>query len=373
MLYKCKNCGGELHYDPNLGKLKCDFCDSVYDVSEYEELSENQEMNQPELPEEGAGAQVKEAGALQAGFDKATDDTTDIKEDLRLYQCPHCGAEVVTDKTTSATHCIFCNTPLILQENMTGSFAPEYIIPFEVEPSQVKGLYEQYIKSKPFYPKEYSVSQVIRKIKAVYLPFWLYDTHTSGELEATGERTFTHTRGDWIITEHDVYNLRRQGEMDFAKIPVIASKKTPKDAMDSIEPYDYSKMVPFQKGYLPGFLAERYDLKAEEVLDRMHERAAHSFDARLSSTLDGFSSIRMLGGTMSHQNDRSRYVLLPAYILFMDYEKDEDALIAVNGQTGKVSGNIPIDRSKLIRFALSRFLIAELLLLLIGWSIVILL
>lgn len=135
MLYKCKNCGGELHFDPEIGKLKCDYCDSVYDVSEYEpnsdvDLNEASEtIEQYVTPDEEA---LNTRKALDAGFEEATDDTTDHKEDLRLYQCPHCGAEVVTDKTTAATTCIFCQTPLMLQENMSGSFEPEWIIPLRL-------------------------------------------------------------------------------------------------------------------------------------------------------------------------------------------------------------------------------------------------
>lgn len=374
MLYKCKNCGGELHFDPEIGKLKCDYCDSVYDVSEYEpnsdvDLNEASEtIEQYVTPNEEA---LNTRKALDAGFEEATDDTTDHKEDLRLYQCPHCGAEVVTDKTTAATTCIFCQTPLMLQENMSGSFEPEWIIPFEIEPSQVKTLYQEYIRSKPFYPPEYAPANVIKKIKAVYLPFFLHDTNTSGQVQATGERTFTHTHGDWIITEHDVFELSRGGQMHFEKVPAIASSKTPRDAMDSIEPFDYSKMKPFSTGYLPGFLAERYDVGFEQLIDSVHQRIAHSFDAKLMSTMNGYSSIKVQGGTMNHEDGHTGYVLLPAYILFMDYDKDEDALIAINGQTGKIVGNIPVDKKKMIRYAIIHFILNWLILLVIAMALVI--
>ncbi len=406
MLYKCKNCGGELHFDPSLGKLKCDYCDAVYDLSDYQndiqdedqdahlegyhdhihqekttagysdglnETSFEGEYSDKSLHEDRhhhdhshAGAAVQSAEtlesyageqALEKGFDQATDDTTDVAEDLRYYQCPHCGAEVVTDKSTTATSCVFCNTPLILQENMQGTFRPASLIPFEIDRKQVGELYEKYIAKKPFYPDEYSLSNVIEKVKAVYLPFWLFDTHTSGSLEATGERTMTHTMGDWIITEHDVFSLQRAGEMDFFRIPVIASRKTPRDAMDSIEPYDYSRLVEFNAGYLPGFLAERYDLSSDQLRDVIHERARQTFDQRLTSTLSGFSSVRMVDGHMHHNDLMTTYVLLPAYILFMDYDRDEDALIAINGQTGRIAGNIPVDKKKMWRYAITRFVL----------------
>ena len=100
MDYKCRNCGGELAFNPQSGKLKCKYCDTEYDLSEYEDHKGHDHM--PEIPS------FEGEKAVEKGFDKATDDTTDVKEDLRLYQCSNCGAEVVTDKTTTATSCVFC-------------------------------------------------------------------------------------------------------------------------------------------------------------------------------------------------------------------------------------------------------------------------
>lgn len=416
MLYKCKNCGGELHFDPNIGKLKCDFCGNEYDLSEYEnqvpetetysdssfdsnasnspagvsgwhmyntevtgsaEVSEErngQILNRDSVhagfsgsrlePDQNGSSQEEESGgrsAFEAGFDRATDDTTDDIKDLRLYQCPHCGAEVVTDKSTTATTCVFCNTPLILQENMRGKFAPQMVIPFEVDKDRIRDLYAEYIKSKPFYPEEYSTANVIEKIKAIYLPFWLFNTRTQGMISATGERIMTFTRGDYIITDHDVFSLERSGQMDFNKIPVVASSKTPKDAMDSIEPFDYSKMVPFNTGYLPGFLAERYDTEAGSLKDKIHQRTARSFEEMMMNTMGGYTGVRVQNEQISHQDVETTYVLLPSYLLFMDFDQDEDKLVAINGQTGKVIGNVPVDKRKRNRYFITRFLLMFLL------------
>ena len=367
MLYKCKNCGGELAFDPTLGKLKCKFCDSVYDLSEYEDHDHDHEHDHGENSEAEA-----ESGrtAAEQGYTKATDGSTDVKEDLAVYACPHCGAEVVTDKNTVATNCIFCDTPLILQEQMEGKFAPDYVIPLGVDTTKISQLYEKYIHGKPFYPKEYSTSNVIDHIKAVYLPFWMYDFITRGEMTGTGERTWTRTTRDWIITEHDVFQFLRAGSMEFKKIPVIASSKTPRDAMDSIEPFDYSKMVPFNNGYLPGFLAERYDLDENACCDPAKKRASNTFDASLTDTIGGYTAVQIGKGSIEHVVMQNDFVLLPAYILFMDYTgKGDDRLIAINGQTGKVVGNVPVDKRKRNRFFLLIFLCVFIPLLLFFWFV----
>ncbi len=389
MLYKCPNCGGELAFDPNSGKLKCKFCDSTYDPNTFEEQygsgaheheyehdhqhepnhnhdqdHESQQEAQPaaDIPPIQSEQPKEDNIASEQGFYHATDDSTDVVEDLRVWKCPHCGAEVVSDKDTVATNCVFCNTPLMLEEQMTGTFRPKSIIPFQVDRKQIEKIYEDYIKTKPFYPPEYSKANVIEKIKSVYLPFWLYDVNTSGWLRATGEHTISHTTRDWIITDHQVFNIERDGNMEFKNIPVIADSKTPVDAMDSIEPFDFSDMKEFNTAYLPGFLAERYDLDAHKCQDKMETRAANTFDQALSSTIGGYSAVKMTGGDMRHRVENADFALMPAYLLFMDFDNNADKLIAINGQTGKIVGNIPVDNKKRLRFFLIRFLLFWLIL-----------
>lgn len=373
MEYKCKNCGGPLRFDPKIDKLKCDFCGNTYDLSEYEDHLHTDHDHDHTHDHDTHYTQTENPGfeAQQNQYVKAMDDSTDEQKDLTAFECPHCGAEVVTDKNTAATTCVFCGTPMVIQESVQGKFRPDKVIPFEVDKKQIEKLYEDYIRTKPFYPDAYSKANVISKIKAVYLPFWLYDAKMNGSILATGERTFSFRTGQWIVTNHEVYDLYRQGSMHFEKIPVIASSKTPVDAMDSIEPYDYSKLVDYNPGYLPGFLATRYDQSAEQKAEKMKGRALDTLQSSLANTIRGVEGFRVLdakGGTESLQ---SHYALLPAYLLFMDYDHDEDKLIAINGQTGKIVGNVPVDNKKKNRYFLKMFLIFLAVFILIGMAILV--
>lgn len=350
MLYKCKNCGGELHFDPAIGKLKCEFCDAVYDVSEYE--------NQVPSPKtEPAASPVSGPGQMPEERLQASDDSTEISGDLRIFRCPHCAAEVVTDKDTVATTCVFCNTPLVLAGQMEGGFMPEQLLPFTLSKEQLAGLYEKYIAGKPFYPPAYSKANVIRKIRAVYLPFWLMDSRGDGSLQGIGEKTWTRQTDKWIITEHDVFSFHVEGSLDFSRVPVIASAKTPRNAVEALEPFDYSQLVPFNTGYLPGFLASRYDLDANACQPVAGKRMKASFEQAMLGQVDGLQGVQIQDGYFNLQPVKSHYVLLPVYLLFMDYDKGEDSLIAVNGQTGKIVGTIPVDKHKRSRYFLLWFVL----------------
>lgn len=350
MEYKCKVCGGQVRYEPELGKLRCPFCGTEYEMDEY---ADHEHVHEPE-PAADQGVQAKEAG-----FVKATDDSTDIQDDLVVFSCPHCGAELVTDKDTIASKCVFCQTPMVIEQQVSGKFKPQMVIPFEVDKKQIEDLYEQYIKTKPFYPPEYSKANVIEKIKGIYLPFWMFDLKLSGFVQAEGERTMSRTTGDWIITDHFVYQINRRGKQVFDNIPVIASSKTPKDAMDAIEPFDYSKMVQYNPGYLPGFLAQRYDLDERKTFEISNERAQATYQQAMTDTMAGYQMLRITNAQVKPTVQDASYTLCPVYLLFMDYDHDEDKLIAINGQTGKIVGNIPIDTQKRNRYFVTRSIVAS--------------
>jgi len=103
--YKCPNCGAGLLFDPELQKVRCDFCLSEFSIAEIEAYNQKleTEAEQPaKLPRE-----------------------TDENSHLISYHCDSCGAEVVTDETTSATFCYYCHNPVLVTERLTGSYRPQ--------------------------------------------------------------------------------------------------------------------------------------------------------------------------------------------------------------------------------------------------------
>ena len=106
--YNCKTCGAELYFNPKTGKMECEYCGSSFDPSEYAYQTEQD------------SADVKPAAYVDESepvTEPATDDSTG---DLRIYKCPHCGAEVITSKETAATTCVYCNRAITLSGNLTG-------------------------------------------------------------------------------------------------------------------------------------------------------------------------------------------------------------------------------------------------------------
>ena len=113
--------------------------------------------------------------------------------------------------------------------------------------------------------------------------------------------------------------------------------------MDSIEPYDYTELKPFSTAYLPGFLADKYDVSVEDSRDRANRRCAGSLVNALEKTVTCNETVR----SIQLKRGKVHYALLPVWILNTRWE-DKDFLFATNGQTGKLVGNLPVSTKRVI-------------------------
>lgn len=336
--YRCSNCGGELGWDAAAGKWKCRFCDAEF------ELSDMEQSGKTEYHEENF---EKGKSASELGYTESTDDTMVDPADLKVYKCRYCGAEVITDKNTAATFCVYCNNPIVVEEQLAEGFRPKYVLPFAQTKKEVKEKYLEFIK-KPFTPDSFLTDEHIEKIKGVYIPFWLYDAQASGHLELECERTRTRRSGNTEITEHEIYQVVRGGGMAFEHIPVDASSRTENALMDSIEPFDLSKLKKFEMPYLAGFLAERYDEDDRTCYNRAKTRIAGTLENKLNSLVTGYQSRNVKQKEIKVNRCAAEYALLPVWLLYTQYE-GKTYTFAMNGESGVMCGDIPVDRKKMLR------------------------
>ena len=185
----------------------------------------------------------------------------------------------------------------------------------------------------------------ISEVKGVYVPFWLYD----GRMEARGaykaEISESHREGDYIVTTTRHFDVARVGDADFVRVPVDGSSKMPDAHMDAIEPFDYSDLKPFSTAYLPGFLADRYDEDDKKCAARVLTRMKNSTAAALHDTLGGYTGVQTLSEQLDPRTLEPHYALLPVWMLHTRW-KDKDFLFAMNGQTGRLIGDLPVDKSR---------------------------
>ncbi len=309
-----------MEFNPKTQKIKCPFCDSEFDVKDYV-----------------ANHNSNSSGESAENY--VTDSSSDNTE-MFVYSCGSCGGEILATESLGSMKCPFCSNNIVVNEKFTGKFTPDYIIPFTKTKDDAMEAYSSFVKSKKLLPKVFFQQIHIAEIKGIYVPFWLFSATQdyTGSYEGTKIRTWSDS--NYNYTETSYYKIDRAGSEDFEQVPEDGSKEMPDDLMESIEPFDRSAMVPFNMGYLAGFLANKYNVTADEDRERAIKRMANTASTNFRNTATGYNSLRTLSEECTTRNESHKYALYPVYVLNTTW-KDKNYLFAMNGQTGKFVGNLP--------------------------------
>ena len=253
---------------------------------------------------------------------------------------PACGGQILTDATTAATFCPYCNNPTVIPGRLSGTLKPDAVIPFQKTKEDAAAAFLQMCKGKPLLPKMFTQDQHLEQITGIYVPFWLYDCDArfSGSYKATRTHIWSDSRYNYTRTEH--FLLRRGGNAGFENIPMDGSTKMDDTFMESIEPFDFSKLEDFDMRYLSGFLADMYDVPSESGEGRIRSRVNHTVEQELQASFLGYSSVVPVSKQLHVNHSKAKYVLLPVWILNTKYN-GKMYTFAMNGQTGKMTGSLP--------------------------------
>ena len=317
--YKCPSCGAGIHYKPALKKFKCDFC-----LSEYTEAD------------------------LVSEMDKQNDNHINNHSDeiLNIYNCNSCGAEVVTDETTTSTFCYYCHNPVIISQRLTGEFLPNKIIPFKIDKERAKETFLKWVGKKKFVPVDFTSSSQLEKITGIYLPYWWVDYKADVDYVGEGRNIKVWRAGGREYTETMQYEVVRKGTIDINNVAELAFTKISKDLLNGIGPYDESEAIPFSKPYLSGFFAEQYDIDKEEIEPTIEEQVFRYNNYLISESIQGYNNVKNIKNDINLDVKTWNYTLLPAWILTYIYN-GKTYVFAVNGQNGRSYGELPLSKKRM--------------------------
>ncbi len=330
MDFKCPNCGGTMAFDPASGKLKCDYCDSVFSE---EEVSRREAEQQRQQQDRESGGWQQDAGAMRA------------------YSCSSCGAELLADDNTAVLCCPYCGSSTVVTAQFSGAIRPDYVIPFAFTKQQAVEKYKGYYTKRMLLPGSFSQSSHVDDIQGVYVPFWLYNGAVTAD--AAYEAFDSVTEGDEEVITY--YDVRRRGTVSFENVPADASQRMDDALMDSIEPYDFSALKPFTMACLPGFLAERFDVEQEDSRARAEKRIRGTAQDKVRDTIK-HDDYKVSQETFNVHYGQTGYALLPAWILTTRWNGGTYTF-AMNGQTGAFTGDLPVSKAKFAILTAAAFLI----------------
>ena len=331
--YKCPNCGAPLRFDSATQKMACDSCGSSFDIETLEKL---------ECAQTDTSTGTWEAYGSESG---SGDWSAGETENMRVYSCSSCGAEIVADAVTAATRCPYCDNEVIFTSQLSGMFRPDYVIPFKISAEQAKEALKEQCRGKKLLPKNFITEHRIQEIKGVYVPFWLFDCDVYGSVDYNATRVRAWSDSKYNYTETSYYLIEREGRMTFDKLPVDGSTHMDDTYMEAVEPYDYREIEDFATPYLSGFLAEKYDVTAEQAAPRADQRVKTSTLDAISSTVNGYATVTKRRSALKMENGKAHYALMPVWMLSTQYE-GKNYMFAMNGQTGRFIGRLPVSKSR---------------------------
>ncbi len=328
--YKCPCCDGAIEFDSSIQKMKCPYCDTEFEMETLKSYDEDLKSEGEEKLEWDASA----GGEWREGE----------TEGMRIYICNSCGGEIIGDETLGASKCPFCDNPVVMKGQFSGDLRPDYVIPFKMDKEAAKQGLMLHLKGKRLLPKVFKSQNHIDEIKGIYVPFWLFDADADADARYRATRVTSWSDSNYNYTKTSFYSVSRGGTMGFDRIPVDGSEKMADDLMESIEPFDFSEAVDFQTAYLSGYLADRYDVDAENSINRANERVRKSTEQAFASTVLGYTSVIPQSVNVRLSNGNAKYALYPVWVLNTTWQ-GKKYTFAMNGQTGKFVGDLPVDKA----------------------------
>ncbi|MPM80484.1 hypothetical protein SDC9_127531 [bioreactor metagenome] len=335
--YKCLSCKAGLEFHPPTQNWKCNYCFSEFTKEQLDDAYQQEESKTPE----------------------------EDNLELDSYKCTSCGAELIADGTTSATFCLYCKSPTIIKSRFSGKFKPKNLIPFRLTQEEARDIYKEWIGKRRFVPDEFKGKREIDKITGIYAPFWLFDCHVEGVIDGEGTMVSSWSDGEYRYTNTKYYRVFRRGNAEYHKVPVDASKKLDDKFMHLIEPYNYEDLKDFSMQYMSGFMAEKRTVETDAMGEQLKEQVNKYATRLLDDSVSGYNIVDSKNVDIDMLDTKWDYVLLPVWVLTY-ISNGKIYYYALNGQTGKAVGELPVNKPKLILFAVIIFLVFFLIVVLIG-------
>ena len=273
------------------------------------------------------------------------------------YRCTGCGAAIVLDVNTSMnTRCSWCRNELTMNKVIDTEFTPNGIIPFAISKDTALKNFRKWTRKHWFVRSDFAAKDSDIEIKAIYYPFYAIDRSAHYDITATGERNTSRRSGNYIITRHEQYSIRTPSMAyvdDFELVSLTSIKN--QLIINSIEPYDWTKVRAFDYAFLNTFAAQHRDISLETIAGEVDRKLTALIYDDIKKDLNRatrMQNIKILYHT-GPVEDSIAYCLAPAWLItYIDKKDKKTYFFALNGQTGKTSGILPVSYQKLILFFL---------------------
>ena len=331
-MFVCPNCGANINFDPGKQLLHCDYCESEFPP---------EAAIQKDDADENTYTEFRESDTSEKGYEEYT--TT-------IYTCKECGGEILANDNTVATFCSYCGASTVLASRVGKERAPEYIIPFQITKQQSAELYKRALNKARFAPQYMKEDATIEKLRGIYMPYWIYDFKENRAVTLRGQKDTR--RGDYIYHTH--YNINTSVQAEYNGLSSDASSQFSDTLSEAIAPFDFKQAVRFNTSYMSGFYADAADTDPKLYEDHCRSIVTQEIYNRIAKdpAVKGISLKPESLPNLTPERTETRFGYFPVWFMSVRH-KDRVSYAVVNGQTGEVATDIPIDYKKYILWSLA--------------------
>lgn len=292
-------------------------------------------------------------------------------EDRNDLRCLSCGAEITVPADSMATTCAFCGSNKVVQASAKkDQLRPKFLVPFKIDNQKCSQIAREWLGSSWMVPKELKQFAALERFTAIYLPYWTFHAITKAAWQAevghrVSERYYDASSKSWKTRTKIVWRWESgNAGLDIDDLLVAGTERVSARHLGNVDHFNLSEMVAYAPVFLAGLQAKGYDRPLEpawEIAREVMREKTKDACMRQTST----SMVRNFSMKLDFSDESWRYLLLPVYLAAYQFDTKTFHAI-VNGQTGKISGQRPVDWKK-IWLVIALLLTPGLLISLIGF------
>lgn len=335
--FRCEACGGRMVFDAARGCLACEFCGATRAIGE---ADTERTVVEYDL-EQGLAAHARGYGV-----------------EVRTVRCEQCGAVVSYGRTDTARRCDFCGSPQVLEQaDRRAPIRPESVIPFSVDRAAATAKFSAWLGTLWFRPSSLKKLARLSQAAGMYVPYWAFDAAVRSEWTAQagyyyyvtetyttreGGRSVQRSRQVRRVRWEPAWGSRRDRYDD---VLVCGSKGLPAALARNLEPFETSRLRPYDPSYLAGWQAEEYSIDLNAAWKNAVGIIEQSQRQRCAGDVPG-DTHQHLHVVNRFSDEKFKHILLPIWIMAYQY-RDRPYRLLVNGQTGEVTGEAPYSAIKI--------------------------
>ncbi len=344
--YACPACGAQATWNPGKNALICGFCGTESKA----ELKKEGEIVEHDLQQALASIQGRETGLAREAIE---------------VKCQSCQAISSFEPNRVAQNCDFCGSAaLVPYQDVKELIRPESLLPMKVAETRVREDVRRWYASRWFAPNALGQKAMTDTLRGLYVPYWTFDAQVHASWTAESG-TYYYTTESY--TENGQRRTRQvrhtrwsnaSGELDhfFDDELVCGSKGVHPTLLRQVEPFPTKEAVPYDSGYLAGFVVERYQVDLASAAQTWRVEMHAKTEALCAQQIPG-DTYRNLRTQQQYSAQTFKHVLVPVWLLSYVY-RAKPYQVVVNGYTGKIAGERPWSWVKLFFAALAVIIVA---------------